>query len=122
MVIVRGSLSSSASKVCHTALGTILHHDLQFTIGTKNFTLAERRLKTVTSMAFFYHCYRTKHGQGEVSDEGMKEDLRIAENERRARQFSSFIGKLQLDHPSSPGFVEAQCPLGAPAADRTEEG
>ena len=45
------SLSSNTSRVCQTALETILHHDLQFTSGTRNFSLAERRLKTVAVVA-----------------------------------------------------------------------
>ena len=50
-VIVGGSLSSSASKVCKTSLETSLHLDLQFTSGTRNFNSAERRLKTVAVVA-----------------------------------------------------------------------
>ena len=59
-----------ASKVWHTALGTILHRNLQFTSGTKNFSSAERCLKTVPLWPICDRCYRTKRGQGEVSDEG----------------------------------------------------
>ena len=50
-IIVRVSLPSNASKVCKVTLGTILHHDLQFTSGTRNFSSAERPLKIVTVVA-----------------------------------------------------------------------
>ena len=43
--IVRGSLSSNASEVCQTALGTILHRGIQFTSGTKNFNSTEQRFE-----------------------------------------------------------------------------
>ena len=45
-IIVRGSLSSNNCEVFQTALWTILHRDLQCTKGTRNFSSAERRLKT----------------------------------------------------------------------------
>ena len=48
MIIVKGSLFSNASKVYQTALGTILHHDLEFTSGTSKFGLAGNQWKTVT--------------------------------------------------------------------------
>ena len=52
-IIVRRNVSSNASKVCQPALRTILHHDLQFTSGTRSFSSAEH-LKTVTIVAYLW--------------------------------------------------------------------
>ena len=50
-IIVSRSLCSNASKVCQTALRTILQRGLQYKKGTRNFSSAERRLKTMAIVA-----------------------------------------------------------------------
>ena len=75
MIIGRGSLSSNASKVCQTALGTILHRELQFTSGTRNFSSAERRLQTVAVVTV-----ATEQNVAKVKCL-IKEDPRITDNE-----------------------------------------
>ena len=54
MTIIRGSLSSKASKVCQTTLGTSLHRSLQFTTGTRNLLQQEQRLETVSVVAILW--------------------------------------------------------------------
>ena len=65
-IIVRESLSSKASEVCQTALGTSLYHFLQST-GTRNFNSAELHLKTVAIAAvatWFERMAKCVHAEG----------------------------------------------------------
>ena len=102
-IITRGSLSSYASNVCQTAFGTILHHDLQFLSGIRNFSLWH---KSDCRQWWLWPtcdcCYQTKRGQSEVSDQRRT----TKEGKLPKRQFWSFTGKLELDPLSSHGCMQ----------------
>lgn len=98
MIIVRESISSKTSQVCQTAFGTCLYHNQQFTHGTRHFILGKCHLKSVTILwPSTDHCYQTKCGQCEGSDQ--RKPTSCTKWDQAKRQFQSFIGKLGSDPP-----------------------
>ena len=96
------------------------HRGIHLTSGTKNFSSAERSLKTETVVASLRPSltYRTKRGRDEASDQRKPINYR----QWHKRQFESFIGKFASYPSLSRGCMEALRPLGAPPADQgTEE-
>ena len=90
----------SLSKVCQTAFGTILDCYLQFTSGTRNFSSAERRLKTVTVVANLLQLLPNKSLA--VVKCLIKEEPRINESEIKD-SFNLLLGSFESDSSSSPG-------------------
>ena len=77
----QGNLSSNASKVCKTSLGTIFRRNLQSTSGTRHFSPAERRLQTVVIVIV-----AMEQNMAKVKCL-IKEDPRITENEIKGSLF-----------------------------------